>query len=302
VDVLVVSAFPRDYTPVAAALIGALHRKGLSVAALAADKEVDLLDAFSCWLSRPIEPQPGLGFKRILCFEPYWKGFGHHPAAAVEELYQALAPFTGGRWGLTRVAMPVLAAGSLGCEVEEMAEPLADTAMRWMRVGFPLDCVKIVCLTEDSAARVGSVFQRLKQRHAQFDVFVSYSHQDRARVDVFLEHLRERQPTLSLFCDRHVLQGGDNWRERILQAVRASSFFVPFYSPAYLTSEMCVDEFGTGLMASQLTGRPRLFPLLLEPTPGLARAMTEVHYETCTSGAESLIRACDRLLAQVTGP
>jgi hypothetical protein len=302
VDVLVVSSFPRDYTPMPGALIGALYHKGLSVDALAADKEVDLLDAFSCWLSREIQPRPGLAFRRILCFEPYWKGYDNHPAAVVEELYQALAPFTGGRWQLTRVAMPVLAAGYIGCEVEEMAEPLVDTAMRWMGVGFPLDCVKIVCLTADNAHSAAAVFRGLKQRHAQFDVFISYCHQDRPRVDVFLDHLRRTQPNLSVFCDRHVLEGGDNWRERILQAVRSSSFFVPFYSPSYLSSEMCIDEFGTALMASQLAGRPRLFPVLLEATPGLPRVMSDVHYESCAGGgSEALVAVCDRLRARVTG-
>src|SRR3954454_15253033 len=70
-DVLVVSTFPNDYAPTSGSLIGALARKGLSVASLAADKDVDLREAYSCWLSHEFTARDeGLRFRRILCFEP----------------------------------------------------------------------------------------------------------------------------------------------------------------------------------------------------------------------------------------
>lgn len=73
VDVLIVSAFPNCYIPTPNSLIGALHRAGISVSALARDKEVDLRRYSSCWLSRPIE-RPGIHFGRVLCFETGHRG------------------------------------------------------------------------------------------------------------------------------------------------------------------------------------------------------------------------------------
>src|SRR5260370_12341364 len=113
VDVLVVSAFPNDYSPVPGTLIAALEAKGISVAELARRKAFDLRHAFSCWLSAEIPPEkrrPGIRFRRLLCFEPHWRGGSRHPAQAVEELYLALTPFMSSSLDLTTVAMPPLAA------------------------------------------------------------------------------------------------------------------------------------------------------------------------------------------------
>jgi hypothetical protein len=75
VDILVVSAFPNDYTPTPDSLIGALFEKGISVEQLANNKAQDLRETSSCWISQEIiNPPPGIEFKRILCFEPLTRG------------------------------------------------------------------------------------------------------------------------------------------------------------------------------------------------------------------------------------
>ena len=71
-DLLIMSAFPGDYLALEGSLIYALNEKGLSVQALANDKETDLRNQLSCWLSKPLSTadQQKFNFKKILCFEP----------------------------------------------------------------------------------------------------------------------------------------------------------------------------------------------------------------------------------------
>ena len=71
VDLLIVSAFPDDYTPTPGSVIGSLYEKGLSVAELAANKRTDLRKQLNCWLSQPLNEteQNLMHFRQLICFE-----------------------------------------------------------------------------------------------------------------------------------------------------------------------------------------------------------------------------------------
>src|SRR5262249_20717944 len=102
VDVLVVSAFPDHYVPVAGSLIEALDKRGISVAELAARKEMDLREHFACWMSQELKKtDPGMRFRRILCCEPLYRG---SPSEVVGDIFRAVAPFLGGEPAITRIA------------------------------------------------------------------------------------------------------------------------------------------------------------------------------------------------------
>ena len=89
-DILVISAFPDNYDPTPGTIIHALAQKGVHVGELAADKDEDLRENFSCWLSRPINV-PGTSFDRILCWEPPTQG--ESPNEVVSNVFQAIMPF-----------------------------------------------------------------------------------------------------------------------------------------------------------------------------------------------------------------
>lgn len=160
VDVVVVSAFPNDYTATTGALIGALHRSGLSVAELAADKAIDLRSKRSCWLSKPVDPRHG--FSRLLCFEPLKNGT---PPELIDDVFDSLDQIFLGEYKNAVVAMPLVATGDMGWPVEDMSRALIKAAVARLQIGLPLRTLKIVERDADKARQIETTFVEFsKQR------------------------------------------------------------------------------------------------------------------------------------------
>ncbi len=140
VDALAVSAFRGSYAPVRGTLIGALHRRGLSVADLALHKEVDLLDISNCWISGPIENSE-LNFRHLLCIEP---AVNKQAPAAVGDVFRSLIPYVTGEPWISRIALPLLSAGNQGFDPVDMLRAILDASIHWLSTGLPLDVMKIV--------------------------------------------------------------------------------------------------------------------------------------------------------------
>jgi hypothetical protein len=292
VDVLIVSAVRGGYSPVRGSLIGALERNlGISVAELARDKAVDLRDYFSCWLSNDLTDEfPGCGFKRLLCFEPMWNAH-----EVIDHLFQALAPFLGGKQPLSTVATPLVATRALGATVRDVLVGMIDGAVEWMSHGFPLRRLKIVEYPLSGVAgQAAAVFAEVKQKHSRWDVFLSYCRQDWAAADVVTGELRARG--LRVFRDAHSLEAGSAWWDEIRTAIKTAGFFLPLYSKGYVKSDSCMSELSIALAS----GKPVLFPVCLCDVADLPPFMTHHHVEVCPDGgAAALLQACGRLLARV---
>ncbi|XP_027053931.1 uncharacterized protein LOC113681070 [Pocillopora damicornis] len=111
VDVLVVSAFPGDYSPTPSSLIGALSiNLGISVRNLSQDKEEDLRKQYFCWWSKPLHERHS--FRRILCFEGGFGSRGSSPPKVVGAVFRCLIPILSGKDSKGgSVIMPLLASG-----------------------------------------------------------------------------------------------------------------------------------------------------------------------------------------------
>ncbi|HEU4456104.1 MAG TPA: hypothetical protein VFR81_23760, partial [Longimicrobium sp.] len=168
VDVLVVSAYPGDYYPLPGALIDALHRKGISLAELAREKEDDLREAFGCWISKDISREhPRAGFRRVLCFEP--QILGRRAAAVMGLIFRTIAATGPFEPPIRSVATPIPASGYQGHDPDTMLEALLDAAVPWMERGIPLDVIKIVVYSAEELEFVRPVFAYEKARLAGAD-------------------------------------------------------------------------------------------------------------------------------------
>ncbi len=305
VDLLVVSAFPDEYTPTPTSLIGALARKGISVASLAEEKAEDLREYFSCWLSREIRSQDnGTYYRRILCFEPLKRG---QPPEMVGDIFRALAPILGANTEIKSIAMPIVAAGDQEHDVVEILEPLLAAAVHWMEHGIPLECVKIVTYSDHQAEEALALFISKKADYKkcpapsaadqmEYDILISYARKDARYVDHFLETLSSERPGLRIFLDRSIIDVGTPWQPQIFENLDNCRRVVSVLSPSYLQSKICKEEFNVAWVRSKDIDNDNLiFPLFLFETK-LPTYMKYRNYVDCREGDEKKVAAAAKML------
>jgi hypothetical protein len=163
-DILVVSAFPNDYTPLPGSLMCALHDKGIDVGELARDKAVNLVQELGCWLSRPLSKaqQEQFNFKQILCFEPSREA--GEPEAIVGNIFRCINNFVF-EDNNNVIAMPVLASGRQKVPVEKMLPAMLDACIFWLESGVPLDCIKLILHRDEQATAALPLFNQVRQAH-----------------------------------------------------------------------------------------------------------------------------------------
>jgi len=308
VNILVVSASPYDYFPTPYSLIGALLAKGVSVEDLSRAKAVDLRETCSCWLSIPLATkQPGIAFDRILCFEPLVRG---DPPEVVGDIFRSLVPFLVPNGMGTTVAMPLVACGDQRIPVARMLSPLLEAAVNWMSHGLPLSCLKIVVSSSEKAAEAKVEFAKLKSRYLapsvtslpkpspKFSVFISYARKDWDKVSIILEGLKDRKD-LKLFIDREI-DIGAAWQQKLFEALENCRKMVAVYSPAYLESKWCKEEYNISYCRQIESGQSLIYPVLLY-SANLPYYLRTINYDDCREGNVDRLRSfCSKFLSTIT--
>jgi hypothetical protein len=305
VDVLVVSAFPDDYVPLPHTLIGALDQHGISVEDLAADKLVDQRETHSCWLSREIKT-PGAGFRQVLCFEPLVRG---EPEEVVGDIFRCLVPWVSGFDARSTVAMPVVSSGDAAVPLPVMFEALFEAAADWMSHGLPLQRLKIVAADYEPALELKGAFAILKRRRERvvavtrsaprYDVFISYCHADTDAAELLLGELRRLRVDIRPFIDKEGLEPGAAWQRKLYQSIDSARKVMALYSPSYLNSKACQEEYNIARVLHRRSSERVLFPILLR-TADLPPYMREWQYIDCREAdPQRLVDACGRLVAEL---
>ncbi len=163
-DILVISAYPGSYVPVPKTLIAGLYDKGIDVAVMAKNKEIDLREQLGCWLSAalPQAQQAICNFKRILCFEPAMQNAQHD--AVVGNIFRCINTFAFNE-NNNVIAMPVLATGRQKVPIEKMLPAMLDAGLFWLENGLPLSCIKLVLLSDEQKNAALPIFNRAKQQY-----------------------------------------------------------------------------------------------------------------------------------------
>lgn len=303
VDLLVVSAFPNDYIPTPTSLVGALDRSGVSVAALAQEKAEDLRDLYGCWLSSPIGDAANRGFGRILCFEPESRG---SPPEVVGDIFRSLFPIIEGGVAISTIAMPLVASGDARWPRERIFEPLIEAAIQWLQAGLRVDAIKIVERERDKALALRQMMQRIKATPPRvlsrrtdgraYDVFISYSRHDRDAADHLSAVLRGHQSKPAVFQDTLEIDPGASWQQKMWEALEASRKIVALYSPTYLASKTCQEEYAIARLREREVGNV-LVPIYLVTTD-LPTYIRILNYTDCRESDRDLLAAAiDEILS-----
>jgi hypothetical protein len=308
VDLIIVSAFPHNYTPTPRSIIGALHRRGLSVARLAEHKAFDLRETTGFWLSQPmvLEATP-VGVSRILCFEPHF--LGSHPAEVVGKLFRGLFPFLRDDHE-TKIAMAVIATGALRENPERMLRALVSAASGWMKRGLPVSELRIMEQNPERADALARTFAEMKDTRApdtktmevgRYDLFLSFAAEDGDPVDIVRNALRATNSNVRLFDYRHSIETGKVWQDAIDLAMQSCRKMVAFISPWYFKSVECKEELNMARLRHKRERQSFLFPLYVRSLCSeseLPLWLQAITYDDCREANETkLVAAADRLAA-----
>jgi hypothetical protein len=230
-----------------------------------------------------------------LCFEPHYRG---RPPEVVGDIFRSLAPFVAGPEAIRTVAMPLVSSGSVGESVESMLPPLVEAAVKWMSAGLPLRQLKILEKNREKAAHLAQLFAQLKETcegyslpptpPPAYDVFLSYCQKNSAPATFFVDELQAAKPGLNVFQDVQELDTGAAWQQKIYEALGDCRRVVAMYTPEYLASKMCQEEYNLARIREREEGGV-LFPVFLLDTQ-LPLHFKDIQYTDCREADEAKLR------------
>ncbi|XP_072027087.1 uncharacterized protein [Amphiura filiformis] len=320
VDVVLVSAFPWNYSPTPRTLLGALKSNlNIDVNKMSKNKSEDLRSMYNCWISQSLPD--GLPFKRLLCFETKLN-FDHRPSELIGNIFRCLVPVLSDKDG--SVITPLLSTGNQGYNEENMLASLTETAMNWMKAGLPLKLLKIVLFARIEDGKVNKSFMRrhedlcrkfdqIKETYSQkekeeydedvpseYDVYLSCSEKDSNIATKLEEELQKARPDIKICKEYQKLDKDSAWQTDMYDIMRKCARVVPVLTPNYLTSLSCLEQYHLALCCNRRTRRHLLAPLYVHSVENLPTYISLVQYVDCRENDETkLAQSCSDLAKSI---
>ncbi|MGY8796943.1 MAG: toll/interleukin-1 receptor domain-containing protein, partial [Woeseiales bacterium] len=117
---------------------------------------------------------------------------------------------------------------------------------------------------------------------------------NKVSVDLLVNELLAANPKLQVFLDRLELKPGAAWHQHIFDSLDSSRKVICIYSPAYLKSKICQEEFNIALIRHRESTEAVLLPVLLTTT-NLPTYMRLVQYHDATEGERGISHAAAAL-------
>jgi hypothetical protein len=315
VDLLVLSAFPNDYSPIRGTVIHRLGEEGVDVARAAEAKLFDFREIWQTWVSRPLEGQTAI--KQLICFEPDMDARAENLVGNVfrtvrEHLLSA--GFTGEQ-PIACLRLSLLATGNRRATKREMLAAILAQSFIHLGAGLPVRRLQIFLGLEDDGTdsllvEAGVQLEQARQRWLhdfatlptpQRDLFVSYRHLDLQILKPLLDELKRRRPGLSLFIDREELEPGSYWKQDLIRGLSSCRRALCFITDGYSRSVECMDEFHAGVLWGHR--RPGfLVPVLNLESKGindLPETIRRVHCITAGLPKQAVSEVAEQVIEQL---
>jgi TIR domain-containing protein len=115
-------------------------------------------------------------------------------------------------------------------------------------------------------------------------------------VAFIVNELHRLESGMRLFVDRRELNPGASWQQKLFEALDSSRRVLTTYSPAYLRSKVCMEEFNIAWARNRDTDEDVIYPIYLYEAD-LPTYMTLPDYVDCRPGSHDRISAACASLA-----